>query len=140
LIAAVPVEGPVFAYNAGFEGRVLARMAELVPAHAAALHAMAERLVDLLPVARAAYYHRDMQGSWSIKSVMPTIDAALGYELLGEVREGDGAQTAFLELRDPEIEPERALALRTALFKYCKHDTWVMVALRGFLCEEPSPS
>jgi len=36
-------------------------------------------LVDLLPVTRAAYYHRDMRGSWSIKSVMPTIDAKLGY-------------------------------------------------------------
>jgi hypothetical protein len=111
-------------------------LAELVPAHAAALQAIEERLVDLLPVARAAYYHRDMQRSWSIKSVVPTIDAALGYEHLGEVREGDGAQKAFLELRDPEIEPERAAALKEALLRYCKHDTWVMVALRRFLCGE----
>jgi Domain of unknown function(DUF2779) len=134
LIAAVPVEGPVFAYNSGFEERVLARLAELVPAREAALQAIAERLVDLLPVARAGYYHRDMQGSWSIKSVMPTIDAALGYEHLGEVREGDGAQAAFLELRDPEIEPEQEAALKEALLRYCKHDTWVMVTLRRFLC------
>jgi hypothetical protein len=132
----VPAEGPVFAYNSGFEGRVLERLAELVPAHAAALRAIAERLVDLLPVARAAYYHRDMQGSWSIKSVMPTIDASLGYEHLGEVREGDGAQVAFFELRDPEVEPERAAALRAALLNYCRHDTWVMVVLRRFLCGE----
>jgi hypothetical protein len=137
LIGAVPAVGPVFAYNAGFEGRVLERLAELVPVHAAALCAVVERLVDLLPVARAAYYHRDMQGSWSIKSVMPTIDANLGYEQLGEVQEGDGAQAAFLELRGPEIEPERAAALRAALLKYCKHDTWVMVMLRRFLCGEP---
>lgn len=136
LIAAVPADGPVFAYNAGFEGRVLERLAELVPVHAAALRAIAARLVDLLPVARAAYCHRDMQGSWSIKSVMPTIDARLGYEHLGEVQEGDGAQAAFLELRGPEIEPERAAGLRAALLKYCKHDTWVMVVLKRFLCGE----
>jgi hypothetical protein len=136
LIAEVPVAGPVFAYNAGFEGRVLGRLAELVPVHAAALRAIAERLVDLLPMARAAYYHRDMHGSWSIKSVMPTIDASLSYEHLGEVREGDGAQGAFLELRDPGIEQERAMVLRAALLKYCRHDTWVMVVLRRFLCGE----
>jgi hypothetical protein len=136
LIAAVPAEGPVFAYNSGFEGRVLGRLAELVPAHAAALLAIAERLVDLLPVARAAYYHRDMQGSWSIKSVMPTIDANLSYEHLSEVQEGDGAQQAFLELRGAEIEPERAANLRAALLNYCRHDTWVMVVLRRFLCGE----
>jgi hypothetical protein len=115
---------------------VLGRLAELVPARAAALRAIAERLVDLLPVARAAYYHRDMQGSWSIKSVMPTIDANLSYEHLGEVREGDGAQVAFLELRGAEVEPERAAALRAALLNYCRHDTWVMVMLRRFLCGE----
>jgi hypothetical protein len=58
---------------------------------------------------------------------MPTIDEKLGYEHLGEVREGDGAQAAFLELRGAEIEPERAAALTSALLRYCKHDTWVMV-------------
>jgi hypothetical protein len=136
LIAVVPAEGAVFAYNSGFEGRVLGRLAELVPVHAAALGAIAARLVDMLPVARAAYYHQGMQGSWSIKSIMPTIDANLSYERLSEVQEGDGAQAAFLELRGPDIEPERAVALRAALLNYCRHDTWVMVILRRFLCGE----
>ena len=44
---------------------------EWVPGHAPILRALAERLVDLLPITHAAYYHRDMRGSWSIKSVMP---------------------------------------------------------------------
>ena len=136
LIAALPAEGTVFAYNASFEARVLLRLAELSPAHAAALCAIAGRLVDLLPVVRAAYYHRDMRGSWSLKSVMPTIDAAAGYEHLDEVREGDGAQQAFLELRTGVLTQERAKALRAALLRYCKHDTWVMVTLRKFLCGE----
>jgi hypothetical protein len=26
--------------------------------------------------------------------------------------------------------------LRAALLKYCRHDTWVMVVLRRFLCGE----
>jgi hypothetical protein len=77
-----------------------------------------------------------MRGSWSIKSVMPTIDAALAYERLAEVQEGEGAQLAFLELRSAALIPERAHSLRAALLRYCAHDTWVMVVLRRFLCGE----
>jgi hypothetical protein len=137
LIAALPVSGPIFAYNASFEERVLIRLAEWVPSQAAGLRGLAGRLVDLLPVTRAAYYHRDMRGSWSIKSVIPTIDTRLGYELLDEVQEGDGAQQAFTELRGHDVTPERSLALRSALLRYCRHDTWVMVVLRRFLCGNP---
>jgi hypothetical protein len=137
LIRALPPAGPIFAYNASFEARVLLRLAEWTPTHAAGLHDIAGRLIDLLAVTRAAYYHRDMQGSWSIKNVMPTIDAALAYARLDEVQEGDGAQQAFLELRGPTLSPGRDALLRSALLRYCRHDTWVMVVLRRFLCGEP---
>ena len=30
-------------------------------------------MVDLLPIYRNHYYHRDMRGSWSIKAVLPTV-------------------------------------------------------------------
>ena len=95
---------------------------------------MAKRLVDLLPITRQAYYHRDMLGSWSIKKVIPTIAPELGYETLDDVQEGDGAQRAFLELRNASIGAERTAALTLALLRYCAHDTWVV--LRRFLCGE----
>ncbi len=136
LIDAIPSTGTVFAYNASFEKGVLDRLAYLVPKHSAELRGIAARLFDLLPVTRNAYYHRDMRGSWSIKNVMRTIDPRLGYEYLEEVQEGNGAQQAFLELRNPTITSARSLALRSALLKYCHHDTWVMVVLRRFLCGE----
>jgi hypothetical protein len=134
LIAALPDDGPIFAYNASFEFRVMLRLAELVPECADALQSLAQRLFDLLPVTRAAYYHRDMRGSWSIKSVMPTIDPALGYEHLGDVQKGDEAQLAFMALRSGTLSEEKAEVLQSALLKYCRHDTWVMVVLRRFLC------
>ena len=89
-----------------------------------------------VPITRAAYYHRDMRGSWSIKSVMPTIAQELAYERLDEVQEGDGAQRAFLELRDPNVKPQREQVLRSALLTYCRHDTWTLVVLRRYLCGE----
>ena len=137
LIEAIPAEGPVFAYNAPFERSVLTDLAARLPDRAVALKAIARRLVDLMPVARAAYYHRDMQGSWSIKNILPTIDAALAYDTLGEVRDGGGAQMAFLELRRNETRAVRRQLLARDLLEYCKRDTFGLVVLRRFLCGQP---
>ena|SRR6266513_3446619 len=136
LIAAIPSEGPIFAYNASFEAEVLNSLADRLPGQDTALRQLAGRLVDLLPVTREAYYHRDMKGSWSIKDVIPTIRPELGYERLDGVQEGGAAQLAFLELRGLNVSAERAQVLRSALLRYCAHDTWVMVVLRRFLCGE----
>jgi hypothetical protein len=134
LLAALPPTGVVFAYNAQFERGVLERLAALLPQHAGALGEIAARLVDLLTITRAAWYHRDMQGSWSLKAVLPTIAAELDYAGLGEVREGEGAQLAFLRLR--ELAPGRTQRERLVrdLLAYCQRDTWGMVVLRRFLC------
>ena len=54
-------KGPVFAYNAGFESRVIRELAERFPELASRLSAIAARLVDLLPIARVS----SLQYSWS---------------------------------------------------------------------------
>lgn len=133
LLAAVPECGPVFVYNRTLEQGVLQLLARLVPALAPALGAVVDRLVDLLPITKAAYYHPDMLGSWSIKKVLPTIDSSLGYDAL-EVQDGGAAQLAFLELRDPTISTERREELARGLRTYCERDTYGMVVLRRFLC------
>jgi CRISPR/Cas system-associated exonuclease Cas4 (RecB family) len=137
LLRAMPESGPVFAYNASFEKGVLLRMAERLPALAIGLREVAGRLFDLLPVTRAAYYHRDMQGSWSIKSVLPTLAPELDYRQLHEVQEGDGAQRAVLELHGGEVGEARRAELEQALRHYCERDTWALVLLRRYLCGEP---
>ncbi len=134
LLAALPDAGPVFAYNAPFERGVLERLADRVPGLANGLRGIAARLVDLLPITRAAYYHPDMKGSWSIKAVLPTIDPGLDYADLGEVQEGGGAQLAFLQIRAGAVSAARREELTRALLKYCERDTWGLVVLRRFLC------
>lgn len=133
LIEAVPDEGPVFAYNAPFEGRALALLARLAPAHEAALTRLRARLVDLLPITRRAYYHPQMMGSWSIKAVIPTIAGDLAYDTLGEVQEGEGAQKAFLELRSGVPDAGRRARLVRELLAYCRRDTEALVTLARFL-------
>ncbi len=136
LLAAVPAFGPVFAYNAPFEHRVLIDLAERLPQFADRLRQLALRLVDLLPVTRTAYYHRDMKGSWSLKAVVPTIAPHLAYANLEEVQEAGGAQLAFLLLRAGTLAPARREALRDALLRYCGRDTRSLLVLRRFLCGE----
>ncbi len=136
LLASLPESGSVCAYNAGFEARVLRFLADRVPDLGNALRDVEARLVDLLPVARAAYYHRDMKGSWSIKDVLRTLAPDLDYANLEGVQEARGAQLAFMEMRQPGVADARKEHLRKALLAYCRRDTEALVVLRKFLCRE----
>jgi hypothetical protein len=134
LLNSVPETGPVFAYNASFEKAVLERLANRSPNLAFRLRNIVNRLVDLLPVTQKAYYHPAMKGSWSIKAVLPTIAPDMAYEGLEEVKEGEGAQLAFLELQSPGLSTTRRELLIRALKRYCHRDTWGLVLLRRHLC------
>lgn len=135
LIAAVPVDACVLAYNAPFEKKVLLDLAVWLPDLSASLTSIADRLEDLLPVARASYYHPAMKGSWSFKAVLPTIDRALDYSNLADVGDGEDAQVAFVEYTDPGTSAERRARLRESLLQYCGRDTWGMVVLRRYLLD-----
>jgi len=76
-----------------------------------------------------------MMGSWSIKSVIPTIAPELDYATLGEVQEGGQAQVAYLEAIHPNTPPERRQMIERDLKEYCAHDTLAMVRLAHFLME-----
>ena len=135
LLDALPSRGPIFVYNAALERSALTVIARLLPGLRPSIGRMVRRLVDLLPITRAAYYHPLMRGSWSIKEVLPTIDATLAYERLTEVRDGSAAQAAYLQYLDPQIPPKRRSELETRLKEYCGHDTYALVVLRRFLCQ-----
>lgn len=133
LVEMVPGGACLIAYNASFEKRVLRDLAEWCPDLADALLAMEKATVDLLPVARENWYHRDQRGSWSIKAVLPTIAPELDYAGL-EVRDGGKAQEAWLEAAHPDCSVQRRQALAEALKAYCARDTWAMVAVaRGLV-------
>lgn len=128
LVAMVPSDATVIAYYAPFERRVLRDLAAWVPDLAEPLLAMEKATVDLLPVTRNNWYHRDQRGSWSIKAVLPTIAPELDYASL-EVKDGGNAQLAWQEAADPACSPSRREALAEALKAYCERDTWAMVVV-----------
>jgi len=121
--------GCVVAYNSGFERGCLERLAESSPDHGPELLDLAHRLVDPLPILRAAVYDRAFRTSYSLKAVAPALlgsDAA--YSGM-DVDSGPVAQLAFAEMIDPRCSPERRSELEAALLAYCCQDTAVLVKL-----------
>lgn len=126
LLDALDADGPIFVYSA-FEKTTIKGLIKRFPDLAVRLENILQRFVDLLPLAREHYYHPAMKGSWSIKSVLPTIAPDLGYDTLGEVRDGGAAQTAYLEIISTQTPPARRDALAADLRAYCGRDTEALV-------------
>ena len=131
--------GAIVAWAAGVERACIRRLARLFPDLAPLLTAAADRVVDLLPVVRNTYYHRDMRGSWSIKAVLPCRLPALKYSDLQGVNDGMAAPNAYQEAVHPDTDPRRREALRAELLAYCRLDTWAMVALHDSLGRADDP-
>ena len=131
LVAALGEEGVIYAYNAGFERLRIQDLAEKFEDLASTLKAIADRLVDLLPVTVEHYYHPAMRGSWSLKAVLPTIAPHLSHDTL-DISDGGMASQGLLELIDPQVDPARKVSLRKHLLQYCGRDTLALVALVRF--------
>lgn len=132
LVSNCGIQGPVFVYNAGFETARIRELAKRFPRLKKPLLAINERIVDLLVVARARYYHPSQHGSWSIKQVLPAIAPDLCYDELDGVQDGNMAMHAFLEAIYSETDHERKQELKNQLIKYCELDTFAMVRLWQF--------
>lgn len=130
LLATLGTAGPIVVYTP-YERRVLNELAARYTDLAEPLVALTARVVDLHPPTRRHYYHPAMQGSWSIKAVLPTVAPDLSYQRL-DVRDGFAAQTAYLEAIDAKTTDARRAALRRALLDYCRQDTLALVRLVEF--------
>lgn len=132
LIRALGSEGPILMYTA-YEKRMINGLKERFPDLERSLAAIADRLLDLAPLTREHYYHPDMRGSWSLKSLLPTIAANMRYSELTGIQEGTAASEGYLEAIDPATTAERKAELTDQLLRYCKFDTEALVRLVQFL-------
>jgi len=124
-----PVNVCVLAYNMSFERGVLQKLAECFPDLSDRLLAIRENIHDLMvPFQQQQYYSKAMQGSYSIKYVLPALcpgDPELDYHALDGVHNGSEASETFADL--PNHTPEEIKVMRNNLLKYCCLDTLAMV-------------
>lgn len=127
----IPQNACTLAYNKAFECMVIKQLAETFPDLAEKLLNIRENIHDLLDVFRDGFvYDRAMQGSFSIKKVLPALfpdDPNLDYHNLADVHNGTEATDAYLSLRG--MEGEKRDKLRRSLLAYCGLDTLAMVLL-----------
>ena len=124
---------PIFVYNQSFEKTCIKDLATRFPKRRKALLSLIERIVDLLPITKANYYHPLQEGSWSIKDVLPALVPELSYDQLEGVKDGTTAPLAFAEIIATETTVERKTQLTEQLLAYCKLDTLAMVRVREAL-------
>ena len=135
LVRALGDRGPIVVYS-GFEERIIRSLADELPEYRDRLTPLLEaRIVDLLELIRAHYYHPEFRGSFSIKGVLPALIDDLDYEDL-EIREGGQAAVAYVEMIDENTPPDRGTKVAEALRAYCRRDTEAMVRLFHRLREE----
>jgi hypothetical protein len=128
LLKEIPEGACVVAYNMSFEKRVLKELGECFPKLRKRLGAVSDGMIDLMePFKRRDIYHWRMDGSYSLKSVLPVLVPEMTYEGM-EIGDGEMASLAYLAMEEISNPAERA-RLRKALLEYCRHDTLGLVRL-----------
>ena len=131
LVRDVPENACVVVYSNGLEKHVIATLAERFPDLRRRLQRMNASMRDLIaPFRSRDYYDRAMNGSCSLKKVLPAVcpdEAEVSYERLDGVQNGHEAMRAYLraELVDHVDWDET----RARLSAYCSVDTLGMVRL-----------
>jgi hypothetical protein len=136
-------EGSIIVYNQSFEKTRLKEMANLFPEYRDRLLDLSERLFDLMHLVRGNrdfyqalgyeadvakginFYHRDLNGSYSIKKVLPLF-SDLSYQGLAV---SNGTEALVTYARFPEMPEAQKKKSYQSLFEYCKQDTWAMVLI-----------
>jgi hypothetical protein len=132
LLANIPSQGSILVYYMPFEKSRLQELAECFPQYRKQLLAICDRFVDLIIPFRNRYvYDYKMNGSASIKSVLPALFPELDYSKLN-ISDGGMASLSYLNL-SCLTDKNQITSIRENLLEYCKMDTWAMVKLYEYL-------
>lgn len=93
LLEAIPSHGAIVTYSS-YEKSILNGLAQAFPLYRDRLLALCDRMVDLLKLIRENYYHPGFNGSYSLKSVAPTLVPNLDYTDM-DIQDGTAASTAY---------------------------------------------
>ncbi|MFZ3053341.1 MAG: DUF2779 domain-containing protein [Sulfuricurvum sp.] len=136
LIHDIPDNVTVLAYNMVFEKGVIEKLAISFPNLSERLKNIIPNIRDLMvPFQKGHYVTPSMNGSYSIKYVLPALvpEMAQGYKELDGVQNGGEAMNAYAKLAMMESQEQERI--RHALLEYCKLDTLAMVRVHQKLRE-----
>lgn len=121
-------KGNIIVYNKNFEQTRLEEMARDFPEYEKEIADLISRLKDLMiPFQKKYFYNPRMEGSYSIKNVLPALAPDLSYSGL-DIADGNMAMLAFESLLY-ETNPTKIRKIRNDLLKYCKLDSFGMIRI-----------
>lgn len=144
-----PDGGSVLVYNVSFERSRLKELQQFFPEYFNELEDIINRLFDLQHLVEGNtklylklefnqeeaslynFYHKDLDGSYSIKKVLPLF-SNLSYQSL-DVKDGIEAMVTYNSF--PTLNKEEFNKEYQALIEYCKQDTWAMFEILNKLRE-----
>ena len=131
MIKDIPQNGSVIVYNMSFEHSRINELGEMFQDLKQELMRINNNMVDFLPpFKKRQYYMKEMEGSASIKKVLPALypdDPELNYHNLPVVHNGEEASATFLSLQGKSKQEQEKL--RKGLLVYCELDTYAMVKI-----------
>lgn len=131
MIKDIPNNGSVIVYNMSFEHSRINELGEMFPDLKQELMRINNNMVDFMPPFKnRQYYMKEMEGSASIKKVLPALypdDPELNYHNLPVVHNGEEASATFLSLQGKSKQEQEEL--RKGLLVYCELDTYAMVKI-----------
>ena len=120
--------GSIVVYHQQFESQRLADLASWLPEFSERIKKIQRRLWDLLPIIRNHVYHPAFRGSYSLKSVLPSLVPDMTYDGM-EVADGQAAGIAWEWLVHCAPDRDESQRISKALLDYCGQDTLGMVRL-----------
>ena len=120
--------GDIMVFNKSFESGQLKLIARAFPRYATAIKAINSRIVDLMtPFLRKHYYTPAMNGSYSIKKVLPALVPRFSYDNM-DINNGMAASMSYENLY---YETDKDISDKTKkdLLEYCGLDTLAMVEI-----------
>lgn len=131
LIKTLGDKGSIVVYSS-FEKTTINKLAEQFPDLEEDLNKIVNRLVDINSIIRNNYYHPEMHGSNSIKSVAPALIPDISYDEL-DISDGSCAMAEFAYLAMGKYEGDDIEKIRSNLLEYCKLDTYSLYQLHQAL-------
>lgn len=124
--------GSIIVWNQAFENTRLKEIARDFPEYADRIESLLERVVDLMvPFRRKHLYTPEMNGSYSLKAVLPALVPDLSYSDL-EIQEGGTASMVYESLYS-ESDLIAIKKKKENLLKYCEIDTLSLVRILQLL-------
>ena len=124
----------ILMFDKSLEENVLNQLAVLYPEFAADIILFKSKIVDLAEIVKKGnYYHPEMKGNFTLKSLAPIVNQEAGFDTL-DIQSGISAMYMYESL--VELNPIEGEQIKQQLIDYCEMDALITYQLLDFFKEK----